>query len=143
MPKKARTPIDVNVSWAEKEIPKVPRNRPSKYAPVLDKLMKKPDRVAVLGEFAERSAISLVLSLRTAAKKAGLLSQFTFRPRASTENPGLYKVYAQFSSEAPAAPEKKERKPRKPRSRNPVPQVSAAELDEKFPRVDDQKPLEN
>lgn len=142
MPKKdSRTPIEVAVIWGEKEIPKVKRSRTSKYQPVLDKLMKKPDRVAVLGEFPEKSAVSLIMSLRGAARRTGVLDSFRFAPRASSENPGLYKVYAQYLSEPKtkkvAVKERKARKPRAPREAA----ITSAALDAKFPKVDDQAPL--
>ena len=134
MPKKikeSKEPLDVKVSWGVKELPeRVQKVRASKYAPLLEKVQAKPGRIALLGSFPTNRAVSLVTSLKSAAKKSGTPEAFRFPVRRRVDNMDEYEVYAIFNPdtvEELEEPQAKKRKPRKVKLSNPVTEDSPVE----------------
>jgi hypothetical protein len=133
---------EVQVRWGVKEIPaRIFKPRVSKYAPILEKLTQKPDRAAFLGEFPSNVAISLIVSLKAAAKKTEVPNQYTFVARRPEVDSDQYAVYGVYLSAPPPEKDSAEVKPKRKYTRKPKPETEDQEpkvssLDAKFPPVD-------
>ncbi len=143
-----RPSIEVKLTWGIKEIPETVRKaRASKYLAILEALAKKPGRPALMGTFPERTATSLIVSIKHAAKQTPEPLRYRFSGRRRNDDVTQYDVYGMYSAEpvAPAATVPVQKPKRKYTKRivagaTPVPldepEVTDAELDAKFPDVD-------